>query len=628
MLLRYRLPDTVEMASPSYLEVEVNAERTFVLHKTPLVEHSELLRQLVEEALEAALYPSSPRTTSKFLSLQIDDFPGGSEAFELVARFCYNDACFKITSANVAKLRCAAEFLRMSETISRGNLIRKTEDYLRTLVFWSWEESLIVLRSCEDFSQAAEKTHIIQRCASALSDKTSPTASFAVELTSSPLHPATDAYLTSYLLSTPSGNSSHRSSKAASETWWFDDLATLSVHLMEPVVRYMIVHRAADSRVIAKFLLHYLRSALPVLGYSAASLSPMKLHVEGDEENSFNQSERIQREVVEVVVNLLYNLERKSISCRSLLGLRRIAVALRAGKHCRRDLERMIGRQLDKATLDNILIPALPPRSSSLYDVDLVLRLVEFFLKEKAEALLLTSKFKRSESSESLYSARSDSKFSTLSRTDSRTSVPGAMSPEISKPVHMALLKVGELMDKYLAEIAADTYLKPSKFLALAELLPDYARQSDDGLYRAVDIYLEAHPFVSETDATRLFKVLNYHKLGAETCKSASQNPRFPPSFAIQVALVQQSQLKSTSEGSFRSDRSCSPLKNASRAGQQTVVSLQCSSFEFTLRQEKKKNVKKAQPRAEIEKSCKRSRVDMPGIYRLMQLFHSRSRQH
>lgn len=133
---------------------------------------------------------------------------------------------------------------------------------------------------------------------------------------------------------------------------------------------------------------------------------------------------------------------------------------------------------------------------------------------------------------------------------------------------------------------------------------------------------------MSETDATRLFKVLNYHKLGAETCKTASQNPRFPPSFAIQVALVQQSHLK-TSEGSFRSDRSYSPLKNASsRPGQQTVVSLQCSSFEFTLRQEKKKHIKKVQPRPEIQKSCKRSRVDMPGLYRLMQLFHSRSRQH
>lgn len=150
----------------------------------------------------------------------------------------------------------------------------------------------------------------------------------------------------------------------------------------------------------------------------------------------------------------------------------------------------MIGRQLDKATLDNILIPALPPRSSSLYDVDLVLRLVDSFLQDKAEALLPASQFTRSRSTAS-FSARTDSRLSSLSRTSSRMLRPGAISRDISMPVQSALTKVGELMDKYLAEIAADIHLKPSKFLALAESLPDYARRSDDGLYRAVDIYLE-----------------------------------------------------------------------------------------------------------------------------------------
>jgi hypothetical protein len=60
--------------------------------------------------------------------------------------------------------------------------------------------------------------------------------------------------------------------------------------------------------------------------------------------------------------------------------------------------------------------------------------------------------------------------------------------------VQSALTKVGELMDKYLVEIAADTHLRASRFLALAESLPDYARESDDGLYRAIDIYLEVLP--------------------------------------------------------------------------------------------------------------------------------------
>ncbi|CAM6037420.1 unnamed protein product [Sphagnum compactum] len=611
-----RVIETEEMATPEYLEVEVNAERTFIVHKAPLLSRCGRLVEAVDE-VRKKFQDSSEKNSSKLLRVQVKDIPGGSEAFEMVVRFCYSDdadiATTIITSANVAMLRCAAEFLEMTETVCKGNLMRKTEEYLRAMVFWSWEEALVVLRSCEKLQLAAEKTQVLQRCVSSLADKASCSFSFAAEMNNSPIHAGIESYFASYLVSTPSVcggtcSSSHRSSRAASETWWFDDLSTLSVPLVARVVKAMTTNRASDHRVLAKFLLHYLRSALP-------------LHA---------QTKRVQREIVEVVVGLLASLERSSVSCRSLLGLRRIAIAVRAGKPYRREIESMIGAQLDKATLDNILIPALPlSRSSSLYDVDLVLRLSRLSIPTAAATGL---------------SSRSD----------------------VSTPVQSALTKVGDLMDKYLVEIAADTHLRPSRFLALVESLPDYARECDDGLYRAVDIYLEAHPSISEADASRLFKVINYHKLGSETCKAAALNSRFPPSFVIQVALVQQShqrQLRASTEGSFRSgrdtDRSSSPPpKGSPRVGQQTVVHVQCAHFEFTLRQiqqAKKKtdttttssraaaayrtelstlqNVKKTQSRREsfdsADSSRKRSRVEMiSGFHRLKQLFHSKSRQH
>ncbi|CAK9232453.1 unnamed protein product [Sphagnum troendelagicum] len=648
-------------SSASYLEVDVNAEQTFIVHKTPLLAHCGRLVEAVKEAtMQSSEAASSPGST-KLLRVQVRDMPGGAEAFEMAARFCFNDADICISSANVAMLRCAAEFLDMTEALSKGNLTRKTEDYLRTMVFWSWEEALVVLRSCKEFQSAAEKTQLVQRCVNCLADKASSSFSFAGEL-NSPFHAGIESYFASYLVSTPSGASSHRSSKAASETWWFEDLSTLPVHLVARVVKAMMANRTSDHRVLAKFLLHYLRSALPVLGgYGPATsslASPMPQHKsaerDGEHNNTLlhNQSQRAQRQVIQVVVSLLACLDRSSVSCRSLLGLRRIAIALRAGKLCRRELERMIGAQLDKATLDNILIPALPPRSSSLYDVDLVLRLLDFFLKDKAEALMM-----------------------------------------VPTPVQTALTKVGGLMDKYLAEIAADVHLRPLRFLALAESLPDYARESDDGLYRAVDIYLEAHPSINEADASRLFKVINCHKLGAETCKAAVQNSRFPPSFLIQVALVQQAQQRRTlNEGLFcsssnsgrdyhhtsnnkdyhnsnnnnnRSSSSPPPSSSkhsSSRMGQQTVVHVQCSHFEFTLRQiqqDKKKTTENHFRAAAVEQtemlssplplqhikttessrtdssfdsansSCKRSRVEMiSSFHRLKQLFHSKSRQH
>jgi hypothetical protein len=42
-------------------------------------------------------------------------------------------------------------------------------------------------------------------------------------------------------------------------------------------------------------------------------------------------------------------------------------------------------------------------------------------------------------------------------------------------------------------EIAPDPYLSLQKFTAMIEILPDYARVIDDGLYRAIDIYLKVN---------------------------------------------------------------------------------------------------------------------------------------
>lgn len=167
-------------------------------------------------------------------------------------------------------------------------------------------------------------------------------------------------------------------------------------------------------------------------------------------------------------------------------------------------------------------------------------------------------------------------------------------------------------------------------------------------------LYMQAHPSINEADASRLFKVISYQKLGAETCKAAAQNPRFPPSFVIQLALVQ---LRASNEGSLCSSRdtesslSSTTSKGSPRVGQQTVVHVQCSHFEFTLRQiqpDKKMTdtsrpertnsstlqcVKKTESRMcsfdSGHSSGKRSRLEMiSGFHRLKQLFHSKSRQH
>ncbi|KAK1304645.1 BTB/POZ domain-containing protein [Acorus calamus] len=86
--------------------------------------------------------------------------------------------------------------------------------------------------------------------------------------------------------------------------------------------------------------------------------------------------------------------------------------------------------------------------------------------------------------------------------------------------------------------------LKVSKFLAVAESLPDSARDFFDGVYRAVDIYLESHPNMATEERTRLCRCLNYEKLTLEACKDLAKNPRIPPRIAMQALVSQQSRLQ------------------------------------------------------------------------------------
>lgn len=152
---------------------------------------------------------------------------------------------------------------------------------------------------------------------------------------------------------------------------------------------------------------------------------------------------------METVIEMLYLLDLTCISIKTLFGMLRVTLNLKISKCCRNKLESMIGSQLDQATLDNLLLPS-PVGSSYLYDVNLVLRLLKSFISK------------------------------------------GACCVPLSQ-----LRKVASLMDLYIAEVAPDPCLKPSKFLALVRSLPESARDSYDAIYHATVMYLEVYLFDS-----------------------------------------------------------------------------------------------------------------------------------
>ena len=165
-----------------------------------------------------------------------------------------------------------------------------------------------------------------------------------------------------------------------------------------------------------------------------------------------------QRMIIESLISLIPP-QKDSVSCSFLLRLLRMANLLKVAAALVTELEKRVGMQFEQATLADLLIPSYNT-SETLYDVDLVQRLLEHFLVQEQ----------------------------TESSSPSRQSF--AEAPQRGTNPN-AKMRVARLVDSYLTEVSRDRNLSLTKFQVLAEALPDSARTCDDGLYRAVDSYLK-----------------------------------------------------------------------------------------------------------------------------------------
>ncbi|KAK4420567.1 BTB/POZ domain-containing protein [Sesamum alatum] len=136
-----------ETGFPVCIRVRI-ADRTFNLHKNPLTCKSGYFREKLEESNEVEL-PLN--------------FPGGADTFEMIALFIYGSSTL-VDPFNVAALRCAAEFLRMTEEYGTGNLCQRFDIYLNQVVLQSWNDTLIVLQKCQTLLPLAEELLIVSRC--------------------------------------------------------------------------------------------------------------------------------------------------------------------------------------------------------------------------------------------------------------------------------------------------------------------------------------------------------------------------------------------------------------------------------------------------------------------------------
>ncbi|XP_040384483.1 BTB/POZ domain-containing protein At5g03250-like [Oryza brachyantha] len=503
-----------ELESDVVVEV---GEMSFYLHKFPLLSRSGVLQRMISEY-------QAPEEGGGMCTLQLDDIPGGAKAFELAARFCY-DVKIELNALNVVCLRCAAEYLRMTDDYAEGNLITQAESFLAD-VLANWKDSIKALETCEGVLPTAEDLHIVSRCITALASKACASDAAAAKSAS---HDALWNGIGSG--GTPRGAGA---AACSGMDWWYEDVSFLSLPMFKRLIQTM-EGKGMRAESIAGAIMFYAGRFLPGLkrntsfsnasfggdcGAGSRSITPRAANVSAPSEGD-------QRYFLEEIVALL-PAKKGVASTRFLLGMLRTAMLLHASPLCRENLERRIGAQLEDACLDDLLVPNLGYTVETLYDIDCVQRILDYFMS----------------STDGLGTGYTSP---AVAEESSHLGAPNAGSPSSLSPITM----VAKLMDGYLAEVAPDTNLKLPKFQALAAVVPDYARPVDDGIYRAMDIYLKSHPWLSESEREQLCRLMNCQKLSLEACTHAAQNERLPLRVVVQVLFFEQLRLRTSIAGWF-----------------------------------------------------------------------------
>ncbi|KAL6991630.1 hypothetical protein U1Q18_009741 [Sarracenia purpurea var. burkii] len=489
---------------------------SFHLHKFPLLSRSGVMERLIAEASEEG---------ERGCITKLSDIPGGAKTFELVAKFCYG-VKLELTSSNIVFLRCAAEYLEMLEDYGDDNLISQTEIFLNQVVLRNWKDALIALQTCDDIPFHTEELRITKRCIESLVVKASTDPNllgWPVMEHGGPMRSPGGSLLWN-------GISTGTRPKNSRSDWWYEDVSNLSLSLYTRLISAM-ESRGMKREIIAGSLAFYTKKYLPGLNQRQGT-SESSRHLT-------SQSEEDQKLLLDEIDRLL-PMQKGFVSTKFLFGLLRTAMILRASPSCISSLERRIGMQLDEATLEDLLMPNFSYSMETLYDVDCVQRILEHFLAVD-----------QVEGGASLCSVDDGQLMGLVSLT--------------------AITMVAKLIDGYLAEIAPDISLKLPKFHYLAAAVPDYARPLDDGLYRAIDIYLKSHPWLVDSDKEQLCRLMDCQKLSLEACTHAAQNERLPVRIIIQVLYSEQLQLRtSIACGSFSDNLDVSRQLRSGLAGSTT----------------------------------------------------------
>ena len=471
---------------------------------------------------------------SEDLTNVLRDAPADPETFELVARFCHGYE-INLSTENVTHVACLAHYLGMTESHCTNNLFSKALDFFEHQVVSSWNKSIRALKAAEDILQQAADLGLVGACVESIILK-------ALE------HPHLLGESFKDLTSNDEGEDNENyfrlnvRRKLFALEWKSEDLSILSLRLYEPIIGAMI-EREIPAEYIAAAVCQYAKKWV---------LFSMK---EGDDGSIYKKS--IQREIIEAVERMLPNA-RGLIPCALLFEMLRSAIALDASNECRNGFEIRIGKQLDQATVKDLLIPSQGYAKEERYDTECVRRLMKNFYRNYT-----------------------------------------------GKDGH-ELITVAELIENFLIEIASDIDLKMSTFISLADFSLAASRgilQNSDGMYRAIDIYLDKHRYLTESEREEVCHLLDCSKMSPEACLHASRNERLPVRVMVQVLFAVQLQMRETMPKEIKgSEEGRLFLKGAEEEEEEEEAATRgCNSEEEVIKAEMEKMSSKV---LELEREC------------------------
>ncbi|KAM1348015.1 hypothetical protein EV1_036785 [Malus domestica] len=328
---------TVISDVPSDFVIQIN-DISYLLHtlQFPLLPKFGLLQRLCSHSGD-----------SEKISIELHDIPGGEDAFEMCAKFCYG-IMINLSAYNFVPAFCAAKFLRMTESVEKGNFVPKLEAFFNSCILEGWKDSIAALQTTVKFPEWSENLGIIRKCIDSIVEK---------------IHTPTAKVSWSYTYTRPGYTKKQHHS--VPKDWWTEDISDLDVDLFRCIITAVRSTSMLPPQLIGEALHVYACRWLP-----DTTRTPPQTGEEFMEKN---------RRIVDSIVNMIPE-DKGAVSVGFLLRLIVIANYLGVSPVTKTELLRRSGLQLEEATVDDLIFPSHSPANPEFYDIDLVLAVLESFL--------------------------------------------------------------------------------------------------------------------------------------------------------------------------------------------------------------------------------------------------------